>query len=317
MNNIPTKLRKGPFTRRQARAAGVSARMLSGQRFVRIHPRVWRCADHEMSDADRVQAARLAMPPDAHVTGITRLRMEGLDFGSATPVRFVIDRDHHIALDGIFLHRAKKLPPTDDKGVVITAAFICFCATARTIDAIKVGDWLLYRGKMTKDELLERALAEPWRAGADEARFVVNYLEARSRSLQESDLRSCLGFAGLPVPESNAEVLLDSRRVVAGDLVYRDLGLIIEYEGEHHQFDRDQYNSDIDRYADLRDSGLDYVQVTKEKSRRPERLVREIHERMVARGYVGPEPTFGDHWRLLFLPLSVAVADPTMRFTAA
>jgi hypothetical protein len=173
MKSIPEVLRGRPFTNRQAGAAGVSARMLNGRRFVQIHPRVWRCADHVMSDADRVTAARLAMPADAHVTGITRIRMEGLDYGAETVLRFVVARDHHIALDDIFLHRTKKLPPTDDQGVVITAAFIAYCATARTIDAIKVGDWLLFNAKMTK-ELIARALAEPWRAGADEARYVVN-----------------------------------------------------------------------------------------------------------------------------------------------
>jgi hypothetical protein len=112
-------------------------------------------------------------------------------------------------------------------------------------------------------------------------------------------------------------VILDSHRIVAGDLVYRELGLIVEYEGSHHQSDRNQYGIDIDRYADLRDSGLDYVQVTKEKAQHPKRMVREIHARMVARGYDGPPPTFGEHWKLLFLPLSVAAADPTVKFTAA
>lgn len=268
-----------------------------------------------MTEADQVEAARLAMPDDAHITGITRLRMEGLDYGSAVPIRFVVDRDHHIALDGIFLHRTKKLPATDDKGVVIEAAFVAYCAEARTIDAIKVGDWLWHRGLMTRDALLAFALAAPWRNGADEARFVVDHLEPRSRSLMESEPRVLLSWAGLPVPESNAEMILDDGRVVAGDLVYRDLGLFVEHEGVHHQVNRAQYLADIARYASIRDSHLAYVQVTKEKARRPRNLVIEIHDRMVDRGYDGPPPMFGERWRLLFLPLRLAVADPSVQFT--
>ncbi len=291
--------------------------MLRGQRFTSIHPRVWRCTDHVMTEADEVEAARLAMPPDAHVTGITRLRALGLEHGPRRPLHFVVARDHHIALDGIFLHRTKRLPPVDGDGVAVEAAFLAHCAssTTRTLDAIVVGDWLLHHGHMTQASLLELALAQPWRAGADQARYVVDHLEPRSRSIKESEARALLVFSGLPRPLSNAELLLDGGLVVAGDLVYRELGLLIEYEGAHHQADRRQYTVDIDRYAAIRESGLQYVQVTKERLRNPRRTVDDIHQRMVACGYDGPAPDVaGDLWRLLFLPLTTAVAERFERF---
>jgi hypothetical protein len=317
MKQIPVSLRGRPFTHLEARAAGVSERMLRGKRFVRVHPRVWRCAEDELSDRDRLTAAQLAMPSDARVTGLTRIQMEGLRFGPAMPLHFVVARDHHIALDGIFLHRTKRMPLTDDKGVAIELAYVAYCATARTLETIKVGDWLLHRGLMDLDRLVTHASAEPWRDGALEAIWVSHHLDARSRSLMESETRCFLSFAGLPLPESNGEVLLDDRRLIAGDLLYRELGLVIEYEGEHHQADRAQYVSDIDRYESLRASGLDYVQVTKEKARRPRRLVLAIHARMEAHGYQGPAPFFGDQWDQLFLPLTVAVVDPSVKFRAS
>jgi hypothetical protein len=314
MKPVPETLRNRPFGHHEAYSVGVSERMLRGRRFTSVHPRVWRCADHVMTEADDAEAARIALPPDAQVTGITRLRMEGLEMGERTPVHFVVARDHHIALPGIFLHRTKKLPPTDDKGVTIEAAYLCYCRTARLIDAIKAGDWLLRETTMTVDSLLELALAEPWRDGADEARFVANYLDARSRSLAESETRALIAMAGLPVPEPNEELVLPSGRAVVGDLVYRDLGLVVEYEGVHHQEDRRQYGKDIDRYADMRACGLDYLQVTKEKLGRPRRLVDELHRRMAARGYTGPAPRYDGLWPLLFLPVTVAVADRFRRF---
>ncbi len=307
MMEIPEQLRGRPFAHTEAKARGVSARMLMGRRFTQVHPRVWRCSDHVMSELDEVEAARLAMPDDAHLTGITRLRLESLEFGPTKPIRFVVSRDHHIALPGIFLHRTKKLPPTDEKGVTVPAAFIAYCALARVIDAIQVGDWLLFHEKMCLDDLRDLALAEIWRAGAPEAVWILDHLDARSRSLKESETRSLLSFAGLPAPEPNAETLLDDGVVVAGDLAYRDLGLFIEYEGTHHQEDRSQYATDIDRYAAIRRASLDYVQVTKEKLRRPRRLVQEVHRRMVERGYDGPAPDFGERWRLLFASTTVAV----------
>jgi len=86
--------------------------MLRGQRFVRILPRVYRHRDHEMSDDDWVEAARLALPERARLTGITRIQQLGLDVGPRRPVRFAIEGELHLTFDEIFLHRTKRLPPT-------------------------------------------------------------------------------------------------------------------------------------------------------------------------------------------------------------
>lgn len=123
--------------------------MLQGKRFVRIHPGVWRHVDHEMTHEDWIEAARLALPSTARTTGLTRLQQLGLDFGPRLPVRYVIQGDHHLAFDGIFLHRTKLMPPTGEVGATPTAAFVACCAHLRLIDAIQIGDWLLHRGHMT------------------------------------------------------------------------------------------------------------------------------------------------------------------------
>jgi hypothetical protein len=281
--------------------------MLQGKRFARVLPGVWRTSDHEMTDADWVQAARLAMPDDAHVTGITRIQVLGLDFGPRLPVRLVVERDLHLAHEKVFLHRTKRLPPTDDVGVTPAAAYVSYCARARVLDAVKVGDWLLHHGHMTVDELCALALAEPWRPGAYEAVWILDHLDGRARSLKESETRSVLGFAGLPAPEVNARVGLADDVVALGDLVYEQWRLVVEYEGNQHQDDRSQYVSDIDRYAVFRAHQVAYVQVTREKLDRARTLVGEVFRALVAQGYSGPAPEFGERWRLLFLPVSVAV----------
>jgi hypothetical protein len=120
---------------------GVSKTMLAGSRFVRVHPRVWRHRGHVMTWADDLEAARLALPPFARPTGLTRIQMLGLDHGPRRPLHFVVQGDLHLALDGIFLHRTLALAPCDEYGVTPTAAYLAWCATARAIDAIAVGDW--------------------------------------------------------------------------------------------------------------------------------------------------------------------------------
>ena len=113
---MPEILVRGPFHRSVALREGLPARVLEGTRFVRVHTCVYRHRDHVMSQSDLIQAARLALPECAQLTGLTRIQELGLDFGPLTSIRFVVARDLHLILDGVFLHRTKRLPPTDDVG---------------------------------------------------------------------------------------------------------------------------------------------------------------------------------------------------------
>ncbi len=306
MTPIPDPLRHRPFTRAEALQHGLTSRMLDGARFVRIYPRVYRARDHVMSDDDWRAAASLALPPHAHLTGLSRLQQCGLELGPRFPIRFVVEGDLHLAFDHVFLHRTKKLPPTDPVGVTVAAAFIAFCARARTIDAIKAGDWLLNHGQMTIREVRDLALAELWRPGSHEAIWVLPHLDARSRSLKESEARAILEFAGLPRPEVNVAVQLDGLAVVV-DLLYRVYRTVVEYEGNQHQVDRGTYRSDLDRYALMRDAALSYVQATHETLRSPRHFVALVHRQLVRGGYDGPPPRFHGQWELLFARLYVAV----------
>jgi hypothetical protein len=317
MRDLPPELMSGPFTRSRARELGVTSRMLDGRRFVRVHPRVYRWVGHEMTDSDWVQAARLALPAHAHLTGLSLIQELGLVFGPRTPVHFVVAGDLHLVIPGVFLHRTKRLPPVTGRGVCNEAAFIAYCTQARVIDAIKVGDWLLHHDHMELAALVELATAQLWRDGAHEALYVSNHLEAGSKSLKESEVRSMLLFAGLPLPEVNAAVDLSGNATVEADLVYRTWPVIIEYEGVQHQEDRLQYTADLDRYSSYRDGGFRYVQVTKEHLHSPKNVVRKVHRQLVLAGYDGPAPAFGENWRVLFARVRTVLGPRTPAAGAA
>ena len=309
MKPIPAAYTAGPFARSAALADGLTPKMLRGKRFVRLHPRVHVLRDRELTWQDRVLAAELALPDRVHLTCISRIQAAGLDFGPRLPVRFVIQGDHHLAIDGIFLHRTKLLPPLDDVGVTLEAAFIFYCARARVLDAIKVGDWLLHRGHIDLGRLEALAVGQLWRPGSNEALWVLDHLEPHSMSIKESESRCVLGFAGLPPPECNQPLELGGV-TIRPDLLYRRWRVAVEYEGGHHQEDRDQYVSDLDRYDLYRAAGHRYVQVTNERLASPKKLVRRVHRELLDGGYDGPEPLFGEWWRSLFARLS-QVVGPT------
>lgn len=300
MRPIPAKLAEGPFVRRSALDLGLTPKMLRGKRFERIHYEVYRVATGPMTYDERLEAARLALPKEARLTGISRIQELGLDFGPRLPIHFVVEGDHHLDLDGVFLHRTKSFAPLVNGEMSVEGAFISYCSLARVIDAIKVGDWLLGNDHMDLKRLIEVAGAHLWRAGAHEALFITNFLTTESRSLKESETAACLTFAGLPRPEFNLTLDITEREVI-GDLVYVALRLVIEYEGRQHQEDREEYNKDIDRYKLLRDSSYRYMQITDERLKRPQRMVLLIHEEMCEAGYQGPPPTFGENWNSLFV----------------
>lgn len=307
MRAIPTELLNGPFTRREALAHGVTSRMLQGDRFVWLFPRVFRASTFEMDDAAWRRAARLAMPSDAHLTGVSRIQELGLDLGPTRPVRFVVARDHHRRTPGVYLHRTISMPPLDDVGVTPAAAFLAYCGLSRVVDAIRVGDWLLHHGHMSSDEVEDLASSALWRMGAYEALWILDHLDGTSRSLPESETRAVLSFAGLPAATVNGALDLAGDAQAIGDLLFEPYRVVVEYDGRQHLRDTEQYERDIDRYALLRAHGYRYVQVTAPRLSRPHILVGDVYRALTAGGYAGPPPQFGERWRTLRIPLRAAV----------
>lgn len=306
---VPEALRHRPFRTREALSLGVSERRLRGKSWRRLFPRVWVHTDHVMTQLDWIAAASMTMPDRAQLSHITRIQALGLSYGDARPLRFTVAGDLHLKVDDIFLHRTEVLPPLDDVGVTPAAAFIQYCADARMIDAIKVGDWLLHHRHMTVLEVAELARRDHWRPGAQQVRRVLPHLEAGSRSLKESESRAVLVFSGLPKPEVNKDVRnLRGELLGYGDLVYILWRLLVEYEGRQHLTDVGQWNTDIDRYRGFRDEGWRYVQVTNEKLDTPKKFVSEVYQQLVRGGYDGGAPVFGARWLSLFEPIPLRTA---------
>jgi hypothetical protein len=300
---VPDDLRGRPFSRVEALASGLPRGVLAGPQFHRVHHGVYRHRDHDLTFDDRVAAARLALPPGAVTTGVTRLQQLGIDRGPHEPLHFVLEGDHHLELDGVFLHRTVRMPPHDGRHASVEAAYVALCADARLLEATVWGCELLRRAELDSVVLDGLLTHEPWRRGAAEAAYVLPRLDGRCRSIPEAELVTYVVSAGLPTPDVNATVVLPDGTTLAPDQWFGRYGLAVEYEGAQHQEDRGQYNADIDRYAAYRRNGIAYLQVTKERLRSPRATVRSVHRALVTRGYDGPEPDFGSAWHELQRPL--------------
>lgn len=304
---VPEQLRHRPFSQAEGISLGLTPHMLSGPSWVRVFPRVWAHRDHQMTSRDWITAAGLTMPERAQLSHVSRLQRLGLDIGDTAPVHFTVAGDLHLDIDGIFLHRTEVMPPVDEHGVTPASAFVQLCATARLIDAVKVGDWLLHRRHMTTLEVAELVRRDGWRPGASEARRVLRHLDAAARSLPESEVRVLLAFAGLPRPEGNVPIVVDGELIGITDLLIRPVMLALEYEGRQHAESTAQFRRDIDRYAGFRRHGVEYLQITHEMKEKPRTMVMRVYSRMVELGYRGSEPVFGRRWESLFEPPGRAV----------
>ncbi len=299
---IPHEFLTGPFATSQWRKAGLSPTILEGRRFRRLLPRVWVHVDVPVGPAECLLAAQLCLPDRARVSHLTRLQVLGWD-SIAAPFHFTIAGELHLDLPDVVLHRTKALPPSTPEGVRPAAAWIQTCSTAPRLECIARGDWLLHNGHATLSEIAETVRLHRWRPGALQARRICRDLDQRSASPQESRLRSWCQAGGLPRPRVNAPVLDRGRQIAIVDLLFEEYRLVVEYEGRQHREDPRQFARDVQRYADLRAAGYEYVQVTAEMLRHPQAVVLLIHQKLCARGYAGPSPVFGSDWRELTRPI--------------
>ena len=164
----------------------------------RLHHGVWVHRDQELTETIGCWRHSLALPDRAHLTGITLIQQLGLDFGPRDPIRFV-DQVTSTSPLTAYSSSAPSGSPLTDVGVTPAAAFIAYCARARVIDAIKVGDWLLHDGHMPIAEVRALALRELWRR-APRGDLDPRAPEREARSLPESEVRASWSFAGLARP---------------------------------------------------------------------------------------------------------------------
>lgn len=112
-------------------------------------------------------------------------------------------------------------------------------------------------------EQLQRAIDAGRRVGVGMLREALPRLRTRSASRPESWMRLIISDAGLPEPESNHDVIEEGARLACVDGAYPGLKIAIEYGGEHHLKDPEQWARDIRRYEELEARGWIVVRVTK------------------------------------------------------
>ena len=296
---IPQALNGQPFETSDARAVGLSWKVLQGSRFRRVTQGVYVTATSADSPRLRVRGVMLALPADTIATGVTGLQMLGIEVGPELPMTFASTHLRQIRRRDVRVMRFKELPPHRDGIARAEHCWLVAASTLNLLDLVTAGDWLLRRRRSTLVRLHSAVQTYPGR-GVVPARRAVMLVRERVDSPRETWLRLCLVLAGLPMPECNLVIGDEQGPMGRVDLVYLAYKLIIEYEGDQHRTDRNQWNADIDRHEDFARDNWTLIRVTSERARWPRQVVRSVYQALRTNGYEGSAPDFNQLWISLF-----------------
>jgi very-short-patch-repair endonuclease len=278
-------------TRAQLRAAGVSARQLSGaeRRLVRVRQGV--DTDHVVADLTprelavlHVRAARLTSRVDLVAAGATAALVHGLPLLGPRPVRpCLVERKqerpgHHGA--------STTLGPTEvvDVGVPVTSPARTAFDVARArghLAGVLVADAVLANG--VRREALELVLVgrSGW-PGAEAARTAVAFADRRSESPLESLGRVRFAEQGLAPPQLQVVVADEDGPFARVDQCWEEHRTIAEADGAL------SYATTADLFAEkrredrLRDTGFEVVRYTWDEAlRRPDALAARVRRALL------------------------------------
>lgn len=298
-----------PFSRAEARAAGLTPEMVLSSRFHKIFWDTYVSRDVPLSPLLRAKAVLRLVPTGSFISHHTAAQL----WGAAPPA----DAATHVTLpsangrlvrQGVCSHYRKDPAQTTlRKGLPISTPEQTFLDLAAIgvglVDLVVVADGLI-KGGHTSPERLVDAAAQWSGRGCRIARRAASLARQGVDSPQETRLRLLLVLAGLPEPQVNLIIRgRDGSWRRRYDLAYKHLRLILEYDGRQHAEDTDQWLTDIFRREELDEIRWRMVIVTSEGIyREPLRTLERVRDALLNCGAVGIRKTFKPEWRLHFPP---------------
>ena len=258
-----------PFVGTEARAAGLSRHHLRSKS-TRLHPNVYVCAEGSDPDlAQRIRAAWLWSHRQAVIAGSTAAflhRTQWIDRDTAvelihsnprSPAGVIARRD--LLLDGevMLINDLTVTTPTRTAFDLGRRDGI-FRAWARVHALMRV------TGAKEQD-VAQLASRHGHARGLRQLEQVLSLADPGAQSPKESWLRLVLIRGGLPRPQTQIPVVDEEGFPVAYlDLGWPEVMVAVEYDGDHHRTDRNQYVKDIRRREFLERMGWIIITIVAE-----------------------------------------------------
>jgi Protein of unknown function (DUF559) len=284
-----------PFLGSEVLAAGTLTRRTLASRHEAIYRNVYLPKGLKLTAQTRAVAAWLWSGRQATTAGSSAAALHGTQWiDPRLPAELY--RRNGKPVSGIVIHRDGLL---DEEACLIRG--IPATTPART--AFDLGR----RGRRTQALIAVDALANATRLessdvyplvechrgvrGLVQLRDVLDLMDGGAESPQETRTRLLLIDAGLPRPTTQIVVYgnFAGRRYVKVDMGYEDFKVGVEYDGEQHWTNPQQYAYDIDRHAELLARGWVIIRVSAEMLRyRPDVIVARACVALQAAGAEWP-----------------------------
>jgi hypothetical protein len=233
------------------------------------------------------------MPTRAFYYGRTAAALHGLPlparFGSETLLHVgVAAGQRRVEALGVVPHHVR-LEPSDivlSRGVRVTSVGRTWCdlvtAGLSLAELVAAGDRAIWKRAAQEDVAGLRSCVDRYssRRGSRLMRTALELLDDAADSAPESEIRVAIIEAGFPPPAVNEAVELAAGERIHPDLSWAELKIAIEYEGDHHRQDREQWNRDIRRFSAMQDAGWWFYRATADDYRSKHRLLVWLAQRM-------------------------------------
>lgn len=282
--SLPPELSGGPFDRAALERAGLSQGRARRRDIRRPYHGV-QIVRPVGSLVERCRAYLVRLKPGQAFSHQTAVLLHELPL----PRAFEEEVDLHVCAvlpapapttRGVVGHRLRIEPPVETRdGFPVVRPDEAWAQMAPLLsvdELIELGDAVLWQRKDAFG-LLRAAAEVPYRPSGERLRRALREIRVSCASPGETRVRLLLVRAGVPEPELNAEVDLETGAVVHPDLVWRDRRVALEYEGGGHGDER-RRRYDIDRYERLKEAGWTVLLVTADDLHGPRAaaLVRRV-----------------------------------------
>jgi Protein of unknown function (DUF559) len=297
-----------PFSRAQARAAGIRLREILGPEFHKILYDSYVSATVPITTRLRARAALDISVPGSYISHQTAAELWGGLVPACSDVHVTVPGEApRTRRQGIKAHSTRGSTKTSTlQGLAIaspTQTFLDLACSLDLVELVVLGDSLVKAKRVTPEDLV--AAASEWVGnGVVRARRAARFARKGVDSPKETRLRMLLVLAGLPEPTVNVIIRNpDGSWRMRFDLSYPGLKLIIEYDGRQHAENSGQWRRDLSRREELDGLGWRSIVVTSDDLRdAPEAVLNRVRDALIDRGAIGIRRRFKTEWMRYFAP---------------
>jgi REase_MTES_1575 len=294
-----------PFTRADARAAGITVKDLISSRYQKVFYNLYVSADVVLTPQVRARAALQLASLDSYASHHTAAELWGLPIPHDDHTHITVPKHgERLRRQGVKSHLGQGDARTLRTRIPVSTpeqTFIDLAASGvKLVDLVVLGDAML-KAKLTTVPILIESIVAWHGYGTRLALRAARLMREGVDSPMETRVRLLIVLAGLTEPTVNVIVRSeDGSWRMRFDLCYLDQRLIVEYDGRQHADSPEQWERDIYRREDLERMGCRLLIVTSRGVyNEPDRTLERVRAALRERGVRVPS-RFKNEWRRHF-----------------